>query len=180
MIAINGPAYWWCHTTTDNSSACRSDSTYYIVVALEYSDGTFRSLRWCSSVIHVHQNKLVHLSIICSHSPHTLSHFHICSLVRQCGIHVLETLRMCEMFRLANNWRVKMCELSAIKAVMVFTWISVPTVFSHPACGMSSTNFLPSPNALCHQQMVALLRYRSPYTPCISIIVSAADNPRYT
>ncbi len=24
------------------------------------SDGTFRSLRWCSSVVHVHQNELVH------------------------------------------------------------------------------------------------------------------------
>ncbi len=62
----------------------------------------------------------------------------------------------------------------------VFALISVPTILSCTGCGMSSAEFCPSTNALCYWQIVVLLRHRSPYTPRISIIVSAADNPRRT
>ncbi len=56
-----------------------------------------RGLKWNTQVsfpVTIFIIRSLLLSIICNHSPHTSTYFRICSLVRQCGICMIETLRM--------------------------------------------------------------------------------------
>ncbi len=131
------------------------------------------------------------LCIIRNHSTHTLIRFRICSLVRQCDSYVLKTLHMpnfftirtivvCEMFRSVDKWWVVIRRLSAIKASTVFTLISVPTILGRPVCGMSPMEFRPLSNALCHRQMVALLKHRSPHTLHLRYLISRRQSSTHT